>query len=131
LDAFLPVDLVDEGGSPVLAMNFDEGLHVLALAFDPGTPTIELTGTLGAIEVDLVAHDDGHAAILTLAVYRDVDLPFERVEAEGLSDLDELELLFLGELTREAECGEVVEESLLRDLDGGMGRAFFALAWEC
>jgi len=124
LDALLPVDLVDEGSGPVLSMNLDEGLHVLALAFDPSSPTVQLTGALSPVEVDLVADDDGHAAILAFAVDRDVDLSFEWIEFESLGHFDELDLLFLGELAREAEGGEVVEQGLLLDLDGGRGLGF-------
>ena len=105
LDRFLPVDLVDKGRVPVFAVDLDESLHVLALAFDPGPPSVELAGALGAVEIDLVADDDGHAPELALAVDRDVDLALERVEAEGLGNLDELQLLFLCELAGEAEGG--------------------------
>jgi hypothetical protein len=104
-----PVDFVDKEQVPFFPVNVDEGFHVLALAFDLCPPTIELAGALGAVEVDLVADDDGHTAILTLTVDSDVNLALEGIEAKDLRDLDELKLLFLSELTREAECGEVVE----------------------
>jgi hypothetical protein len=100
-------------------MDLDKSFHVLALPLDPGPPAVELAGALGAVEAGLVADDDRYAAILALAVDRDVGLALEGLEAEGLGHLDKLELLLLGELAGEAEGGEVVEEGLLLDLDGG------------
>ena len=102
-------------------MDLDEGLHVLALAFDPSPPAVQLTGTLGTVEVGLVADNDRHAAVLALAIDSDVDLALEGIQPKRLGDFDELELLLLGELVREAEGGEVVEQGLLLDLGGGRG----------
>jgi hypothetical protein len=50
-----------------------------------------------------------------------VDLALEGIEAESLGDLDELELLFLRELAREAEGGEVVEQDLIMNFGAGKG----------
>jgi len=116
---------------PILAMNLNESLHVLALAFDPGSPTVELAGALGAVEIDLIADDDAHAPILALAIDRDVDLALKGVEAESLGDLDKLEFLLLGELVRKTEGSHVIEQGLLLDLGGGKGRPLSGLGGEC
>jgi hypothetical protein len=111
-------------------VDLDEGLHVLALTVNPGSPAVKLTGALGAVEVDLIADDDGHSPVIALAVDCYMDLALEGIESEGLSHLDELELLLLGELAGKTESGEVVEKGLLLNLDGGRGRAFARLGGE-
>ncbi|OPY85096.1 MAG: hypothetical protein A4E65_00186 [Syntrophorhabdus sp. PtaU1.Bin153] len=116
---------------PVLTVDLDEGLHVLALAFDPGSPTVQLTGALGAIEVSLVAYNNRHAAVLTLTIDCDVNFAAEWIQVKSLGDLDELELLLLGELAREAEGSEVVEQGLLLNLGGGKGGPLSGLGGEC
>ena len=99
-------------------MDLDEGLHGVAFAFDPGLPAVELAGTFGALQVDLVARDDGEPAVLAFAIDGDVNLALEGVELEGLGDLDELELLRLGELGGKAEGCEEIENCLALDFDG-------------
>ena len=61
-------------------------------------------------------------AVLAFAVDGDVNLALEGVELEGLGDLDELELLRLGELRGETEGSEVVEDRLLGNIRDGRRR---------
>jgi hypothetical protein len=97
-------------------VDLDDGLHVGTGALDARGPAVESAGTLGTLEVGLVANYHGEAAESTFAVDRSVDLALPRVETEGLADRSELRLLSLGELGRETSGVEVVENDLLRDL---------------
>jgi len=121
LGCLAPIDFMLEGLAPILAVDLDIGLHGVALAFNPGLPAVELAGTFGALQVDLVAGNNGEPAILTLAVNGDMDLTLERVELEGLAGGDELELLRLGELRGKAKGCKVIEDCLLGDVRNDRG----------
>ena len=101
-------------------MDLDDGLHVVACALDARGPAVELARALGALQVSLVADDHREAAVGAFAVDGGIDFALEWVEAEGLADRDELAAFGLGELGREADGGEVVEDSLIRDVGDGL-----------
>ena len=92
------------------------------LVLDPDPPTIQFSGTLGALQATFLACDDGELSVLVIAESTDVVLVLAGVEDERMDDLDELELLGLGVLGAEAKGLEEVEDRFLTDLgDGGNG----------
>ena len=115
LDRFFPIDFVGKAVMPVLAEDFDNGLHLCAVPFEPCPPAVKLSCAFRTFQVDLVASKDGEFSVLPFSIYGNVNLALEGIKVSSQSGLDKLVLLRFGEGISETVCLEVFKYGFLLD----------------